>query len=187
MVSQTGTVTFAPGILQGGRPDGNLSFNPVTWTNTVYQPKDATDGSARTELSLWFNTNGGNYSDNFALGWDACYFWMSPFTLSTFYRGQNDTGGCQQTLDQNCINDLRAAASGQAKMLVGVPTPGPNSNLTKNSLPGVCSMIAAGVNQNFPASCRPYFGENPTLFGGPPSIGGGMCQTGSDHITSIHH
>jgi hypothetical protein len=171
---QTGSVTIAPALIQGGRADGNLSFNPVTWTNTIYQPSNPPDGAARTELSLWFNTNGGNYSDNYALGWDACYFWLAPFTLNTFYRGQNDRGGCVQTLDEDCVNDLKNAGSAQARMLTSNPTPGPNSNLTEDSLPGVCEMIAAGVTQNFPASCKKYFGEGPALFGGSPAIGGGM-------------
>jgi hypothetical protein len=35
-------------------------------------------------------------------------------------------------------------------------------------------MIAAGVTQNFPTSCTPFFGEGAALFGGPPLIGGGM-------------
>jgi hypothetical protein len=174
---KTGSVTIAPTILQGGRADGSVNFQPVTWGVTVYQPSNIPADSARSELSLWFNTNGANYSDNYALGWDTCYFWISPFSLNTFYRGQKDNGQCKETLDATCINDLKTAAQTQASLLVKNPTPGPNSNLTRNSLPGVCSMIAVAVTQNFPPSCARFMGGPGALYGGAPSFGGGMlCE-----------
>jgi hypothetical protein len=172
---QTGEQTIAPSILQGGKAD-SIAFTPVTWRVTVYQPQPRGNDTSRTDLSLWFDTNGANYTDNFALGWDACYLWMVPWALNTFRRGQNDSGDCSTTLNQACVSDLQAATNSAAKLLVSQPTtPGPNSsNLTTNSLPGVCSQIAAMVSQQFPESCAPFFNGPGVLTGGPPALGGAL-------------
>jgi hypothetical protein len=178
---QTGQQTLTANIIQGGKAD-NVAFTPVTWRATVYQPKPKGNDASRTELSLWFDTNGANYTDNYSLGWDACYFWMLPFTINTFLRGQKDPGDCSATLNQACLNDLKGAVNSATRLLVSNPTPGPDSNLTTNSLPGVCSKIASMVTQQFPSSCAVFFDGPASLAGGAPSLGGAL--TGPKSIVS---
>jgi hypothetical protein len=175
---QSGEVTLAPALLQGGNASGNLSFTPVTWRATVYQPPVSASQASRTELSLWFDTHGANYTNNFALGWDACYFWMLPFLPNTFFRGQNDPGDCSSTLDTSCIADLKnATESASHELLFILPNSGPYSSLNATSLPGVCNQIASMVNVNFPSSCAPFFNGTGSLVAGSPYIGGGMSTS----------
>lgn len=129
-----------------------------------------------TELSLWYSPNGLNYSNNFELGYDVCYFWLSTLDLNTFFRGQNDTGDCLSTLDQTCVNDMLSLTDLYSRQLVSAPSPGPDSNLTTNSLPTVCQDMAQRLTQNFPDSCKVYMNQSLpfSVFGGPPALGGGM-------------
>jgi hypothetical protein len=85
-------------------------------------------------------------------------------------------------LNQAWVNDLQAATSGAARLLVTNPTPGPDSNLTTNSLPSVCSKIASMVSQQFPRSCAPFFDGPASLTGGAPSLGGAL--TGPKSLVS---
>jgi hypothetical protein len=127
---------------------------------------------------LWFDTHGANYTNNFALGWDACYFWMLPFLPNTFFRGQNDPGDCSSTLDASCIADLKKATeSASHELLFILPNSGPYSNLNATSLPGVCNQIASIVNMNFPSSCAPFFNGTGSLVAGSPYIGGGRSTS----------
>lgn len=127
-----------------------------------------------TELSLWFLPNGANLTNNFKLGFDMCYFWISDATINTLQRGQSDNGSCSQTLDSACVQDVNNLAQKVAIDLVANPSPGPNSNLTTNSLPTVCSDMAKIMTQNFPKSCEVFFNGTRGFFGGPPALGGGM-------------
>jgi hypothetical protein len=99
---------------------------------------------------------------------------MLPFTVNTFLRAQKDKGDCLTTLDATCIKDMSNAATDAARLLVGLPTPGPDSNLTANSLPSVCAKIASIVNSNFPSSCATYFNGSASLSAGPPALGGAL-------------
>ncbi|EME45612.1 hypothetical protein DOTSEDRAFT_52842 [Dothistroma septosporum NZE10] len=163
---------------------GIISFNPnvggtnanVSWASTAYQPANSTFGRNQTELSLWFNTYGVNYTDNFRLGYDMCYFWVSQPTVNTYERGQSDQGQCLETLDQACVNDILGVTDSYSQQLTASITSGSTSNLSTNSLPGVCTSLAAHITQNFPGSCKVFFETNPpiTVYGGPPGLGGAL-------------
>jgi hypothetical protein len=167
---QTGIVTFNPAIAQGQQTSGSFS-SPVSWAATNFQPFNAVENSSHSEFSLWISTNGVNYTDNFGLGFDACYFRLSNLLVNTVLRGQDDDGTCSSTLNKACINDLQNAASTYAIQLVGA---GSASNLTANSLPGVCSSIAEKTTRNFPSSCAVFFDGPGRLSGGLPDYGGRM-------------
>ncbi|KAI5363944.1 hypothetical protein Slin15195_G095990 [Septoria linicola] len=150
-------------------PDVTDVDTPISWGGTVFQSNDST--SNRIELSLWFSSGGQNYSDNFDLGYDACYLWPAPFSFNTYVRGQSDNGSCIQTLDETCVSDLLAATTAGSARLTGIPT-----NLSTNSLPDVCSQLASELTTNFPDSCKPYFNSTGLLpvavYGGLPALGG---------------
>jgi hypothetical protein len=86
-------------------------------------------------------------------------------------------------MNQACIGDLQNAANDAARLLVSNPTTGPNSNLTANSLPDVCTKIAAMVGQQFPQSCAPFFnGTGRLASGGTANLGGAL--TGPKSLVS---
>jgi hypothetical protein len=173
---QTGTVTFNPNVAQGQQSSGGSSFStPISWALTAYQPYGNADNS-HLELSLWISTNQANYSDNFSLGFDACYFRLAPITSNTVLRGQNDDGTCSSTLNIACIDDLQTAASTYAMQLVGTLNTAFTGNLTSQSLPGVCNSIADMTNKNFPRSCAVFFDGPGQLNGGLPGFGGRECR-----------
>ena len=169
---QSGVVTFNPNLAQGRQTSGGTAFSsPLSWALTLLQPSNVPANQTHTELSLWVSTNGVNYSDNLNLGFDACYFWLSPLLANSIFKGQNDDGTCSSTLSSACINSLQEAASKAAQQIVGGLTPGSISNLTSTSLPGVCTSIAAMVTRNFPSSCTAFFNGPGGLSGGPPTGG----------------
>jgi hypothetical protein len=140
---------------------------------TGYQPYGNAETS-HTEVSVWVSTNQVNYSDNFNLGFDACYFQL-PISTNTILRGQNDDGTCISTLNSACVNDLQVAANAYAVQLVGTGG-GLTNNLTSDSLPGVCNTIAEMVSKNFPQSCAPFVNGAGQLYGGLPGFGGRMYR-----------
>jgi hypothetical protein len=173
---QSGIVTLNSNIVQGQQVSGATALaSPLSWALTLLQPSNVPANSTRTEVSLWASTNGANYSNNFDLGYDACYFFAAPLLLNTIYRGQDDDGTCSSTLDSAWIKDLQAAASKYAFQLVGGLTPGTISNLTTGSLPGVCASIAAMVTKDFPSSCAVFFNGAGTLGGGGGGSPAGGC------------
>jgi hypothetical protein len=168
---QTGVVTFNPNVAQGQQSSGGSSFStPISWAVTTYQPDNA--DTSHSEQSLWVSTNTVNYSDNFDLGYDACYFRLTPISINTVLRGQDDDGTCSSTLNSACVNDLQTAASTYAMQLVGTGNTLLTGNLTSSSLPGVCSSIADMTNKNFPRSCAPFLDGAGQLSGGLPGFGG---------------
>lgn len=104
-----------------------------------------------------------------------CYFWLSQLTVNTYERGQFDQGECLETLDQTCIDDITGLTDNFSEQLAGLPPPGPDSNLTTNSLPDVCSDLAGLITENFPDSCKIFFETDPPVrvYGGAPALGGG--------------
>ena len=143
---------------------------PISWAGTVFQTNSSQ--SNRVELSLWFSPGGQNYTDDFSLGYDACYLWPSQLTIESYIRGQSDNGSCLQTMNEECVNDMITATNLYSTRLTGSPV-----NLTANSLPSVCSQLASDLTTNFPASCKPFFNSTiatqpVAVFGGTPALGG---------------
>ncbi|KAF7194555.1 Carcinoembryonic antigen-related cell adhesion molecule 1 [Pseudocercospora fuligena] len=165
-------------------PDVGTTNSPISWAGTAYQSYNATGNQNITELSLWFSAGTSNFSNNYELGYDACYMWINQFTLNTFERGQNDIGGCLQALDETCVNDFLDLTNQYSVELTGNPTSGPDSNLTSTSLPTVCADLARMLTNNFPASCKVFFNESlpMSVTGGPPALGGAL--TGSQSLVN---
>lgn len=173
--TQSGIVTFNPNIAQGQTTStGSLLSSPLSWALTVDQHIGTSANNSRTELSLWVSSSGANYSNNFELGYDACFFWLSPLLLNTMWRGQTDDGTCSTMFDEACINDLQGAANTYAVQMVGGYAITPESNLTSTSLPTVCGNMARLMTDNFPQSCAPFFNGPGQVSGNLPSLGGRM-------------
>ena len=141
---------------------------------TAYQNQNT------TELSLWFSPS-RNYTDDFDLGYDVCYFWIDGLTVSSIERGQSDSGRCLQTLDQACSSDLIYLTIQTATKLDLGPIDTPTGDTS--ALPNRCTQIASQLTSNFPTSCEPFFDKSKAtgrVTGGPPSIGGPL--TGLDSL-----
>lgn len=110
-----------------------------------------------TYIDLLYNTGGANYSDDIHLGYDVCAIFLWPDNLydNTILRGQSDNGSCYQTFDDNCANALMNAAQGYATW-IDHASPLPNSNLTAESLPTVCSDIRDQMAAKLPDECQAF-------------------------------
>lgn len=81
---------------------------------------------------------------------------FGPFPDNTNLRGQADNGSCTTMFDTDCVNAIELAVQQYALDLVANPTPEPNSNLTQQSLPGVCNSIGEMLQSNIPQECTKY-------------------------------
>lgn len=88
---------------------------------------------------------------------------LGPFPNNTNYRGQADNGSCTTMFDDDCVNAIELAVQQHALELTLNPTPEPNSNLTKNSLPTVCSDIATMLQNNMPKECSKFIDSDTTV------------------------
>lgn len=61
--------------------------------------------------------------------------------------------------DGDCVTALQEQSQDFALQLVGSPTALPNSNLTADSLPGVCDRLAEMMTSVLPKQCTPYMDE----------------------------
>ena len=150
--------SFDPNVFQGaqsGEPDNHsgLALN-ASWAFTVYENGTSTQGT------LWYSTNGANYSNDFALGYDVCGVQVLNLTLETQFNAQHDNGTCLSAIDQDCVNALQDMAANTARILVANPSSyGPSSNLSNGVLPTVCDDIATAIKSNFPKECKKYYNE----------------------------
>lgn len=74
-------------------------------------------------------------------------------------RAQHDDGSCLAAFDGDCVAALQQQSEDFALQLVGSPTALPNSNLTADSLPGVCESLAEMMTSALPNQCKPYMNE----------------------------
>lgn len=111
------------------------------------------------QWSLWYNTGGANYSDDFGLGYDVCAFTIGAIATNTLWRSQTDSGNCVATFDRDCVSALESAASGYALGLISNGTPPPNSNLTAGSLDHICYDVANAIQSDFPSECKKYMND----------------------------
>lgn len=111
--------------------------------------------------SFWYHTGGLNYSDSLSLGYDVCAIYLEPFGIlnNTDMRAQHDNGSCLTAFDEGCVAALQLQSEDFALQLVGSPTALPNSNLTADSLPGVCDTLAQMMTSTLPKQCKPYVNE----------------------------
>ena len=86
----------------------NLSAGDMTqyvpdpsWALTV----SSANGS--TEKQIWYDTAGQNYSNDLALEYDVCTFFVTGLTQNTLELGQDDPGDCTSTFSTDCSNALR--------------------------------------------------------------------------------
>ena len=109
---------------------------------------------------LWYNTGGLDYSDSLELGFDVCAIYFGTGALNNTYRcSQYDNGSCLATFDTGCIDTVRQQSEDYAMQLVGSPTFLSDSNLTANSIVGVCDGIARRMAEALPQQCKPYYNE----------------------------
>lgn len=180
----TGLYSFNPNVAQGpqaGQPD-NFSGKTLASSLAVTLQNPGFDSgntsSYSSSYTLWYNTNGANYSDRYALGYDVCALVGFSLNYNTQLRGQSDNGSCQSTLDQPCISALTSLAEQWALWLT-TPSPGPNSNLTSTSLPSVCRALSHAIVQHFPDECSYFFADKLDGIAYPlTSYGPNQYQTG---------
>lgn len=124
---------------------------------------DETTGSdnASVQWSLWYSTNGANYSYDIGLGYDVCSFGMLTTTLNTLYRAQDDNGDCLTALDQSCVDDVESLAKQYAYEAAIDPVDlTVRKNLTRNSIYDVCEDVRLRMLDKFPSSCKVFFNES---------------------------
>lgn len=155
---KTGFVTFNPGILI---PSEAPPPNP-TWAVTLL---GGAPQNTSLDQSLWYFTGGLNYSDSLSLGYDVCAIYLEPLGIleNTDLRAQHDNGSCLAAFDADCVAALEQQSEDFALQLVGFPTALPNSNLTADSLPGVCASLAQMMTSALPKQCKPYMNEGMRL------------------------
>jgi hypothetical protein len=155
---QTGFFPFNIGTLIPSRdPPPNLTWG-VSLLGGV--PRDTT-----ASYSFWLDTGGANYSDSINLGYDVCAIYIDPYSIydNTNSRAKYDDGTCRAAFDAKCVQALVSQSQGLALQLVGSPTPLPDSNLTADSLPGVCDTLAQRMASAFPKQCKQYMNEGQYL------------------------
>ncbi|KAF2162473.1 hypothetical protein M409DRAFT_27098 [Zasmidium cellare ATCC 36951] len=155
---QTGNVAFGYNPLcNGSFADANATgvyyYNPHVDQGQQARQPDNNSGKTR-DIGIAFT--GANYSDDFGLGYDVCGMNFGPFPDNTNLRGQADNGSCTTMFDADCVNAIELAVQQYALDLVANPTPEPNSNLTQQSLPGVCNSIGEMLQSNIPQECTKY-------------------------------
>jgi hypothetical protein len=158
VTAQTGFFPFSVGTLIPSRdPPPNLTWG-VSLLGGV--PLDTT-----ASYSFWLDTGGANYSDSLNLGYDVCAIYIDPSGIydNTDSRAKYDDGTCLAAFDADCVQALMDQSNDLALQLVGSPTPLPNSNLTADSLPGVCDSIAQIMESALPNQCKPYLDEGQYL------------------------
>jgi hypothetical protein len=113
------------------------------------------------DQSFWYYAGGLNYSDSLSLGYDVCAVYLEPAGIlnNTHARAQHDNGSCMTAFDGDCVTALQEQSQDFALQMVGSPTALPNSNLTADSLPGVCDRIAELMTSALPKQCMPYMDE----------------------------
>jgi hypothetical protein len=154
MTVQTGFFPFSLSTLIPSRdPPPKLTWG-VSLLGGV--PRETT-----ASYSFWLDTGGANYSDSLNLGYDVCAIYMDPYGIrdNTDSRAKYDNGTCLDAFDAYCVQAFMDQSNDLALQLVGSPTPLPNSNLTVDSLPGVCDTIAQRMASALPKECKPYFYE----------------------------
>lgn len=155
---KTGFVTFNPGILIPSEPPPP---NP-TWAVTLL---GGAPQNTSLDQSFWYFTGGLNYSDSLSLGYDVCTIYLEPRGIleNTDMRAQHDNGSCLAAFDGDCVTALQQQSEDFALQLVGSPTALPSSNLTADSLPGVCDSLAEMMTSALPKPCKPYMDEGMSL------------------------
>lgn len=103
---------------------------------------------------------------------------LAGFSLNynTQLRGQTDDGTCSTALDDACISAIKERTEQYATWL-STPSPGPNSNLTNTSLPGICRTLATEVSQNIPDECSYFFQDQSAAIGWPLTSYGDAYET----------
>lgn len=151
---QTGFITFNPGILIPSEPPPP----DPTWAVTLL---GGAPQNTSLDQSFWYFTGGVNYSDSLNLGYDVCAIYLEPLGIlnNTDMRAQHDNGSCLTAFDGDCVTALQQQSEDFALQLVGSPTALPNSNLTADSLPGVCESLAEMMTSALPNQCKPYMNE----------------------------
>ncbi|KXT17723.1 hypothetical protein AC579_3602 [Pseudocercospora musae] len=176
----TGVISFNPNVAQGpqaGQPENRSGSTLASlFAVTVANPGFSNTSNDSSSYTLWYNTNGANYSDDYALGYDVCAIAGLSLNYNAQLRGQTDDGSCSSTLDEPCISAIQAFAAQQAAWLT-TPSPGPTSNLTNTSLPGICRTLATEISKNIPQECSYFFQDSPAAIGWPLTSYGGSYDT----------
>ena len=149
---------------------GFFSFNPGILISSRAPPPDATwvvnllggvPQNTSLEYAFWYDTGGLNYSDSLSLGYDVCAIYLEPLGIlnNTDMRARHDNGSCLTAFDGDCVAALKQQSEDFALQLVGSPTALPNSNLTADSLPGVCDSLAQMMTSALPKQCKSCMNE----------------------------
>ncbi|KAK4501883.1 hypothetical protein PRZ48_007692 [Zasmidium cellare] len=111
----TGIYNISPDLYIPTEPD--FTSNPVSWAYTV------TQNSTLLSATIWYNTGGANYTDEFSLGYDVCGFRFGDpgaLTRQAHWEGQGDEGDCKRALSEECVGEWeelgRRTASGNLQL-----------------------------------------------------------------------
>ncbi|KAK4494648.1 hypothetical protein PRZ48_014004 [Zasmidium cellare] len=165
-------VDQGPQALQPDNTSGETEDIGIAFTVTQFN-------NSRLQDASWLYVSGANYSDDFSLGYDVCGMNFGPFPDNTNYRGQADNGSCTTMFDTDCVNAIEQAVQQYALELTSNPTPDPNSNLTQQSLPGVCNTIGEMLQNNIPDECSKYVNGSTRVASRTPLTGynGSVIET----------
>jgi hypothetical protein len=113
------------------------------------------------DYSIWYDSGGLNYSDSLGLGYDVCAISLSPRGIHnrSNLRTPYNNGSCLVAFDAKCIAAFEQQSEDFAMQLVGQPSAPPYSNLTADSLPGICDAIAQRMMSAPPRQCKPYINQ----------------------------
>ncbi|KAH9845437.1 hypothetical protein Tdes44962_MAKER06644 [Teratosphaeria destructans] len=147
----------------------------LTLSNPGFDSSNSPNTSSA--YTLWYDTNGANYSDRYALGYDVCALVGLSLNYNTQLRGQSDNGSCTATLDSPCITAIQATVQQYAAWYT-TPSQGTPSNLTGTSLPNVCRLLTHALIENFPNQCSYFFEDKLDGLAYPLTSYGDQYQTG---------
>ena len=153
----SGVVTFEVDypLPQVSSKDGEVIHNVPnpSWAYTVNATGDT------FIQDFWYSPNGQNYSNDLAIGYDACaYIMVGGIPINTIELGQNDPGNCSSMLSWDCRNALMTRAAASALQWTTYSSPPPYSNLSAGVLPTICDKILEDLTDdngkyNYPKEC----------------------------------
>jgi hypothetical protein len=114
------------------------------------------DDNDSPQTNLWYSTGGQNYSDDLALGYDVCAYYIGNLPLSTVELGQDDPGDCSTTFSDHCRTAILDRAAESAYKWVSYASQPPYSNLSTGVLSTICSYIIGDFGDNgftYPKEC----------------------------------
>lgn len=123
-------------------------------------PSSAVSQKTRLQTTQ-YGTGGLDYSNSLELGYDVYTISLGPRGIYnvTNQRARYDNGSCLAAFDAECVAAFKQQSEDIALRLVGEPTALSESNLTADSLPGVCDTLARTMMATSPEECSSYINK----------------------------